>query len=119
MNLISKILSAALVLSLVGWALTSWSMTSKINALENLNKSLEIKLELKQKESAGYEAALSLQSAQIKQFELDLDSAKKTLQATNKEIDRKYKNIKLAADTCESKLEAIKEVVEVFYAESD
>jgi predicted RNase H-like nuclease (RuvC/YqgF family) len=87
----------------------------KISRLENLNASLENKLELKQKESANYEASLALQSAQIKQFELDIKTAKTTLQNTNKEIDKKYKNIQTAADTCEAKLAAIKNISEAFY----
>jgi chromosome segregation ATPase len=108
-----------LIFVILGWGITAWHLNGKNRELKNLNINLESKFEQKQKESANYEAALSLQNTQIKQFELDVQSAKTTLQNTNKEIERKYKNIKAASDTCETKLEAIREITEAFYAKGD
>jgi septal ring factor EnvC (AmiA/AmiB activator) len=112
----SKILAALLAITLISAGVVIFAKDREISALTNLNESLKQELEAKSREKINFEAALTLQSAKIKQFEVDLESSKKKLTAQNSEIAKKYQSIKTHADTCESKLAAIEKITEAFHA---
>lgn len=113
-----KIFIVALIAATIGWIFTAWHLNAQITDLENLNKDLEIKLEAKRAEKANFEAALSLQNAKLKEYEIDVKKAKETLLNKTEEISKKYENIKTEASGCEAKLAQIQKIAEAFHAKS-
>jgi len=120
MNMLSKILTGLLLIVFFGWGLTTHLKNKKIDELKNLNSGLKAELEIKLKEKTGFEAAMQLQDAKVKELEIDIEKSKTSLQTQNQAITKKYDAIKASAQTCEAELIAIKKITEVFYAsESD